>query len=160
MGRYKNSGNGIGTKGNPQQSFEQNNYSNKINELNEINKIAASRFNKKDLDYELSKSKIENYILDIDHPTGWSKAKFFIETLGYSKINSKQFFENISFAIDNKVPYKVTKTKYGIVCEFHEKIKGVNGKYAYAKIIASIQKDNDKSKYRIITVYPDKKGNK
>ncbi|MDY4787827.1 MAG: hypothetical protein SO253_00750 [Bacilli bacterium] len=157
MGRYKNSGLAHGTIGSPQGSIEQNNYKNKVEELNEIHEISISKFNKNNLDYSLSKTKIENYILDINHPKGGSKAKFFVETLGYSKNNPKQFYDNLSDAIDNKVPKKVIKTVYGIVCEFHEKIKGINGKYVYANIIASVQKDNDKCKYRIITVYPDKK---
>ena len=43
---------------------------------------------------------------------------------------------------------------------FEKKIKGVNGKYEYANIIASIQKDDGKEKYRILTVYPGKKEKK
>ena len=62
----------------------------------------------------------------------------------YSKSNSKEFYDNLAEAIDKKIPSKVTKTQYGIVCEFREKIKGVNGKYEYANIIASIQKDEGK----------------
>ena len=80
--------------------------------------------------------------------------------MGYSKSNSKEFYDNLAEAIDKKIPSKVTRTQYGIVCEFREKIKGVNGKYEYANIIASIQKDDGKEKYRILTVYPGKKEKK
>ena len=69
-------------------------------------------------------------------------------------------YDNLAEAIDKKIPSKVTRTQYGIVCEFREKIKGVNGKYEYANIIASIQKDDGKEKYRILTVYPGKKEKK
>lgn len=160
MGRIGNSGLAHGRSGSPQTTTEQSNYQNKVEELNNVNKIATTKFEKDNLDYEMSKIKIETYILNQNHPDGGSKAKFFIETLGYSTSNPKQFYDNLSAAIADKIPYKVRKTEFGIVCEFHEKIKGVNGKYEYANIIASIQKDNWKDKYRIITAYPDKKEKK
>lgn len=119
-------------------------------------RIAALQFARsfEDMDDETAR------ILKTAHPRGGTKAKFFIETLGYSKSNSKEFYDNLAEAIDKKIPSKVTRTQYGIVCEFREKIKGVNGKYEYANIIASIQKDDGKEKYRILTVYPGKKEKK
>ena len=89
----------------------------KSRELELINKIASTEFNKSDFSYDLSKRKIETYILNTAHPRGGTKAKFFIETLGYSKSNSKEFYDNLAEAIDKKIPSKVTRTQYGIVCE-------------------------------------------
>lgn len=160
MGRLRNSGLAHGTSGSPQTTIDQSTYQNKVEELNNVNKIATTKFGKDDLDYEMSKIKFETYILNLNHSDGRSKAKFFIETLGYSVSNPKQFYDNLSDAIADKKPYKVSKTEFGIVCEFHEKIKCVNGKYEYANIVTSIQKDNWKDKYRIITAYPDKKEKK
>ena len=104
--------------------------------------------------------KIEVYLLNKNHPVGGSKAKFFIDHLGYSKDNPKQFFNAIYLAIDGKIPTKERDTAHGHVLEFHEKIKSISGKYYEANIVVSIQKDHGKLTYRIITAYPDKKGEK
>lgn len=157
---HGNSGLAHGTSGSSQMTMENTELAVKSRELELINKIASTEFNKSDFSYDLSKRKIETYILNTAHPRDGTKAKFFIETLGYSKSNSKEFYDNLAEAIDKKIPSKVTRTQYGIVCEFREKIKGVNGKYEYANIIASIQKDDGKEKYRILTVYPGKKEKK
>ncbi len=157
---HGNSGLAHGTSGSSQMTMENTELEARSKELELINKIASTEFKKSDFSYDLSKRKIETYILNTEHPKGGTKAKFFIETLGYSKGNPKEFYDNLAEAIDKKIPSKVTRTQYGIVCEFREKLKGVNGKYEYANIIASIQKDDGKEKYRILTVYPGKKEKK
>ena len=55
----------------------------------------------------MSKSKLENYLLNINHPVGGSKAKFFINVLGYSHDKPKLFFDNVSDAINGKNQSKI-----------------------------------------------------
>lgn len=59
---------------------------------------------------------------------------------GYSKNNSKQFYDNLIDSIKNKSSIKIVKVEYGEVREFHEKIKSISGKYEYANIVIIVQK--------------------
>ena len=160
MGRYYNSviGKGIGTS--PQTTLQNQVYENKVKEIEENKNLNLDTFDINKFSYSDSQAKIENYLLNLENEKGKSKAKFFIEILGYSKNNPKEFFDNISNALDGKKPTRIENTNYGEVREFHEKIKGLNGKYGYANIVVVVQKDNGKVTYRIITAYPDKKEKK
>lgn len=158
MGRYKKTGLFFGTSGSRQLSFENYEYEDKVKELEKKDEYNRKEFDKNELSYDLSKSKLENYLLNINHPAGGSKAKFFINVMGYSHDKPKQFFDNVSDAINGKKPVKDTTTKYGRVLEFHERIKTISGEYKEVNIVVSIQKDSGAKKYRIITIYPGKKG--
>lgn len=158
MGRYKKTGLFFGTHGASQLSLENFEYENKIKELEKREDHNRQKFNKSELSYDLSKTKLLNYLLDVNHPSGGSKANFFINVLGYSRDKPKILFDNISNAIDGRIPFKDTVTKFGRVLEFHEKIKSISGQYKEANILVLIQKDHEIKKYRIITVYPGKKG--
>ena len=158
MGRYKKTGLFVGTSGAGQRSFENYEYEDKVKELEEKDEYNRKEFDKNELSYDLSKSKLENYLLNINHPVGGSRAKFFINVLGYTHDKPKQLFDNVSDAINGKIPVKDTTTKYGRVLEFHEKIKSISGEYKEVNIVVSIQKDRGAEKYRIITIYPGKKG--
>lgn len=61
-------------------------------------------------------------------------------------------------AINERKTVKDTTTKYGRVLKFHKKIKSISGEYKEVNIVVSIQKDHGAKKYRIITIYPGKKG--
>lgn len=108
-------------------------------------------------DVEYVEAKMQDYLLNLNHPIGKSKAKYFIETLGYSKNDGLLLHKNIVTSIIGKKPIKTVKTPHGLKHEFHTKITGVNGKIVDTKIVTIIQKDNNKIKYKIITVYPNKK---
>ena len=155
MGRFKKIGGVSGTSGSPQLSIFNSEHDAKVKELE-----SKLSFNSNELSYSESKIKIETYLLNKNHPVGGSKAKFFIDYLGYSKDNPKQFFNAIYLAIDGKIPTKERDTAHGHVLEFHEKIKSISGNYYETNIVVSIQKDHGKLTYRIITAYPDKKGEK
>ncbi len=170
MGRYKNAGIGVGIGTSPQTALENNEYENKVHALEgKLSKLKAKQETKKsktedtkslnesNFPFEESKNKIDNYLLNTENEQGQSKARFFIEVLGYSKSNGKQLFDNLVNAIKDKVPTRIENTKFGEVREFHEKIKAINGKYEYANIVIVVQKDNGKTTYRFITAYPDKK---
>ena len=160
MGRYYNSGIGKGIGTSPQTTLQNQVYENKVKEIEENKNLNLDTFDINKFSYSDSQAKIENYLLNLENEKGKSKAKFFIEILGYSKNNPKEFFDNISNALNGKKPTRIENTNYGEVREFHEKIKGLNGKYGYANIVVVVQKDNGKVTYRIITAYPDKKEKK
>lgn len=155
MGRFKKIGGVSGTSGSPQLSIFNSEHDAKVKELE-----SRLSFNSNELSYAESKIKIENYLLNKNHPVGGSKAKIFIDYLGYSQDDPKQFFNAIYLAIDGKIPTKERDTTHGYVLEFHEKIKSISGKYYEANIVVSIKKNHGELIYRIITIYHDKKGEK
>lgn len=109
----------------------------------------------KDVHYDPNKFK--NYLLNENHPTGGAKAKFFKDVLGYTLEDSKKFYKNIVSSILNKSPQKSEKTDYGLKHTFKTKLISNNNKEISANVVVVIQKDNGNSKYKIVTVYPDKK---
>ena len=111
----------------------------------------------KSRDVRYSKKKTEGYLLNENHPTGGSKAKFMKEVLGYSKEDSKLFHNNVVSAIKDKVPSKTETTKYGTKHTYHTNLIGKNGSEVSANVVVIIQKDNGRTTYKIVTVYPDKK---
>lgn len=111
----------------------------------------------KNSDVRYSKKKTEGYLLNENHPVGGPKAKFMKEVLGYSKEDSKLFHNNIVSAIKDKVPSKSEATQYGTKYTYNTKLIGKNGSAVSANVVVVIQKDNGRTTYKIITVYPDKK---
>lgn len=122
-------------------------------DLSRTNKVFDSKY----FGYQESKSKYENYLLDINHPTGGSKAKFLKDTLGYGKGDGKALHQAIGEAIDGKIPNSVEKTKYGTKFKFKTTIKGKDGAYHQANVAVVVQNDNGKDTWRLITITPGKK---
>ena len=108
-------------------------------------------------DVRYSKKKTEGYLLNPNHPIGSSKAKFMKEILGYSKEDSKSFHKNVVSAIIGKTPTKSEHTRYGVKHTYNTTLQGKNGKSICVNIVVIIQKDNKRTTYKIVTVYPDKK---
>ena len=108
-------------------------------------------------DVRYSKKKTEGYLLNPYHPIGASKAKFIKEILGYSQEDSRLFHKNVVSAILGKTPTKSEQTQYGIKHTYNTILQGKNGKTISANIVVVIQKDNKRTTYKIVTVYPDKK---
>lgn len=104
-----------------------------------------------------SKKKTEGYLLNENHPSGGSKAKFMKDVLGYTKKDSKLFHENIVNAIKGKIPSQTEETNYGIKHKYKVSLVGKNGDSVSANVVAVIQKDNGRTTYKIVTVYPNKK---
>lgn len=88
MGRYKNSGNGVGTRGNPQQSLEQENFSNKNQETSKI----MPNYDKATIDDR----KFLEYSLDMNSTNGKDKAIAYEKGLGYNKTN----FQSLKWQIE------------------------------------------------------------
>ncbi|WP_329380736.1 DUF6883 domain-containing protein [Anaerofustis sp. HA2171] len=105
-----------------------------------------------------SKKKTEEYLLNINHPIGGSKAKFMKDVLGYSQSDSKLFHKNVVASLVGKSPTKSETTPFGIKHTYNTKIIGKSGKSSNANVVVVIQKDNSRVTYKIVTIYPDKKG--
>ena len=108
-------------------------------------------------DVRYSKKKTESYLLNTKHPQGGSKAKFMKDVLGYSQSDSHIFHKNVVDAITNKIPEKTVNTPYGLRHTYHTELIGKNGNKVKANVVVVIQKDNGRTTYKIVTVYPDKK---
>lgn len=109
-------------------------------------------------DVRYSKKKYEGYLLNLNHPIGASKAKFIHDVLGYSQSDGKLFHQKIVKAIQDKKPNKTEITPFGIKHIYHTKVEGKNGKSISANVVVVIQKDKGRRTFKIVTIYPDKKG--
>ena len=111
-------------------------------------------------DVRYSKKKTEGYLLNSDHPKGGSKAKFMKDVLGYSQSDSKLFHKNVVSSLVGKTPVKSEVTQFGTKHTYKTEITGKDGKSVRANVVVVIQKNNGRITYKIVTVYPDKKGEK
>lgn len=112
---------------------------------------------KNENDVEYDANKMEKYLLNEKHPIGKSKAKFFKNVLGYKNLDGKILHKNIVKAILNKKPIKVENTNYGIKNTYKIKLISKDNLTITANVICIFQKNVGHMKYRIITVYPDKR---
>ncbi len=109
-------------------------------------------------DVRYSQKKTTGYLLNTEHPKGGSKARFMKDVLGYTKSDSHTFHKNVVESITNKTPTKTVNTPYGVRHTYNTELIGKNGGKVKANVVVVIQKDNGRITYKIITVYPDKKG--
>ena len=80
------------------------------------------------------------------------------DVLGYTKSDSRAFHKNVVDSITNKTPSKTVNTPYGVRHTYNTELVGKNGGRVKANVVVVIQRDNRRITYKIITVYPDKKG--
>ena len=111
-------------------------------------------------DVRYSKTKTEDYLLNVNHPKGGAKAQFMRDVLGYSQNDSKIFHKNVVSSLIGKTPTKTEMTPFGIKHTYNTEIIGKHGRSVSVSVVVVIQKDNGRTTYKIVTVYPDKKGNK
>lgn len=111
-------------------------------------------------DVKYDNKKMEEYLLNTKHPQGKSKAKFLHDVLGYNQGDGKSLHKNIVSSIIGKIPIKTVETKFGTKHTYHTKLIGKSGKLVSANVVVVIQKDSSKTKYKIVTLYPDKKEGK
>ena len=159
MGRYYNSGIGKGIGTSPQTTLQNQMYENKVKEI-ESNHNRTNDFvniNETNFPFKESINKYENYLLDLNHKKGGSKAKFLKEVLGYKSGDGEKLHKAILEGIKNKQPDNVENTNYGVKYTFNTSIKGLDGKYEQANVIIVVQNDNGKVTWRIVTLYPGKK---
>ena len=111
-------------------------------------------------DVRYSRKKMEDYLLNINHPTGGAKSRFMKDVLGYSQNDSKTFHKNVISSLIGKVPTKTDITPFGVKHTYNTEIIGKYGHSVSASVVVVIQKDNGRTTYKIVTVYPNKKGTK
>lgn len=109
-------------------------------------------------DVRYNKKKTEGYLLNSNHPVGGAKAKFMKDVLGYSQNDSKLFHKNIVSSLIGKVPNKSETTHFGIKHTYNTTLIGKSGESVKANVVVVIQKDNGRITYKIVTIYPDRKG--
>ncbi|MDY4677083.1 MAG: hypothetical protein SO373_08060 [Candidatus Borkfalkiaceae bacterium] len=109
-------------------------------------------------DVRYNAKKVQGYLLNINHPEGSAKAKFMRDVLGYTENDAKIFHNNIVKSIINRVPNKTILTTYGVKHIYNTVLVGKNGNKISANIVVVVQKDNKRVTYKIVTVYPNKKG--
>ena len=111
-------------------------------------------------DVRYSRKKTEDYLLNINHPTGGAKARFMKDVLGYSQNDSKTFHKNVVSSLIGRTPTKTDITSFGVKHTYNTEIIGKYGCSVSASVVVVIQKDNGRTTYKIVTVYPNKKGTK
>lgn len=160
MGRYYKTGIGKGIGSSPQTTLENQEYENKVNELESSHNKTDAFVNVNETNFPFTESadKYDNYLLDVNHKKGGSKAKFLMEVLGYKSGDGEKLHKAILDEIKNKQPDNVENTNYGVKYTFNTSIKGLNGKYEQANVIVVVQNDSGKVTWRIVTLYPGKKG--
>lgn len=77
---------------------------------------------------KMPKSKIVDYALNPDHPTGKHKAKVFESALGYNKDNYKSLIKQIKQNVGKYKATQVGQNEHGVLYQVIMPIKGPNGK--------------------------------
>ena len=80
------------------------------------------------------------------------------DVLGYTQSDAKLFHQNVVRSIMGQQPVKTETTKFGEKHTYKTKLISKNGSSVTANVVVVIQKDNGRVTYKIVTVYPDKKG--
>jgi hypothetical protein len=104
-----------GTKNNKKDTGGNNQSSGKV----KANKIPATTS-------ESVNEKLQKYLLDINHPVGGSKAKWFKKSLGFTQDNFNDLAKQIRF--DPSKAIQTGATQYGTKFNQIIKITGANGK--------------------------------
>lgn len=104
VGRYKKTGLFFGTSGSGQLSFENYEYEDKVKEFEGKDEYNRKEFDKNELSYDLSKSKLENYLLNINHPVG-GPVLLLLLMMKFLKINA---------------PFRMKRIKQLVLFEFQE----------------------------------------
>ena len=107
----------------------------------------------KDGAFLCEKKKIKDYLLNLDHPDGKSKAKFFAEILGIKREDWEYLIDQISEAMKDAIIFKVTNKKHGIS---HAALINIRGRNNRTTIIETGWIVETNNRFRLITAYPYK----
>lgn len=97
--------------------------------------------------------KLTRYLLNMDHPVGGSKAKWFKKALGYTQDNMDDLAKQIVF--DPKKAVQTGVTQYGTKFNQTTSIKGANGKVI--DVTFAWMKSAEDDVVRLVTAIPTKK---
>ena len=100
---------------------------------------------------EIPSSKLSGYALNMNHPTGRSKAIAFRDALGYTISNEEELKEAIRSGLNKWKANARPRTQHGQPYEVKMLITGANGKVATVKTAWQI--DNGKDTPRLVSVY-------
>lgn len=101
--------------------------------------------------------KMNNYLLNLDHPKGGSKAKFLHDVLGYQAGDGRLLYDNIRQALKGLKPIEIKDTPFGLRYLYDARLPGRNEESVSAKVVVVLQRDNGKTTWKIITLYPGRK---
>jgi hypothetical protein len=82
------------------------------------------------LEYKFDDRKIHEYILNLEHVKGRSKAKFFQESLGIEKKDWRYLKDQILHGMENAEIYRFKNTEHGFENGAYVPITGLNGRTA------------------------------
>ncbi len=123
---------------------------NVLRDDGEGGRIEADKIDK--ITRESINTKLTTYLLDFNHSSGHSKAKWFKEALGFTQDNSVELAKQIVFD-PQKVIVK-TENIYGIKYSQFIAIKGLNGRTIAVQFVWIKNKDGI---IRLVTAIPTKK---
>lgn len=95
--------------------------------------------------------KIQDYLLNVDHPAGGPKARFFINSLGIQREDWKYLADQISGAMNTAVIYRLKSSEHGISHGAFIEIVGRNNRKAILETGWII---SGNSSPRLVTAYP------
>ncbi len=96
-------------------------------------------------------NKVKNYLLNISHPEGAGKAKFFIETLGIQQDDWRYLADQISGAMKFAYIYKIKNSPYGVN---HGALININGRNGRTAILETGWIINSGDNAKLVTAYP------
>lgn len=102
-------------------------------------------------DYICEENKVRNYLLNLEHPKGGPKAKFFIDTLAIQRGDWKYLADQISSAMNSAKIFRLKSNSHGITHGAFIEIEGRNGCRCIIQTSWIIESD---SAPRLVTAYP------
>lgn len=106
----------------------------------------------KSVDFICDENKVKNYLLNVDHPDGGPKAKFFIEILGIQREDWRYLADQISGAMSSALIYRVKNNNHGISHGAFIEVIGRNDRKAIIQT-GWIVKNGEAP--RLVTAYPN-----
>lgn len=102
-------------------------------------------------EFVCKEAKIKSYLLNLEHPNGKSKAKFFLEYLGIEQEDWRYLADQICGGMETAVLYRVSNNPYGVTHGAYIEINGRNGRTALIETGWIIEGDKSAS---FVTAYP------
>lgn len=104
-----------------------------------------------DIEFNVPEAKLIKYLLNLDHPKGGAKAKFFRDTLNIVKDDWRYLADQICQSAANSEFYRLEVTGYGVMHGAHVLITGRNGRQA---VIETGWKLEEVGPAQFVTAYP------
>ena len=96
-------------------------------------------------------NKVKNYLLNLDHPDGGPKARFFTESLGIKRDDWRYLADQISGAMSTAFIFRVKNSNYGIN---HGALIEIRGRNERTAIIQTGWMVKSGEPPRLVTAYP------